>query len=166
MKFQRIKPIIAFLTILFTSACGGESPAEKSKITSDNASISVLDAYMQVKDALVKTDYNVAHTAADALKKAMQSESHVVSEQLTADLVALVNAADMNDIRRAFYPLSQKIKSYLKETVKGQTLYEQYCPMAFDNTGATWLSVDEQIQNPYFGSLMLTCGSVRDTLRL
>jgi Cu(I)/Ag(I) efflux system membrane fusion protein len=33
--------------------------------------------------------------------------------------------------------------------------------MAFDNKGASWLQLDKEIRNPYFGSMMYKCGSVR-----
>ena len=39
-------------------------------------------------------------------------------------------------------------------------LYYQYCPMAFNNKGAYWLSNEEAIRNPYFGDKMLKCGLV------
>jgi hypothetical protein len=41
------------------------------------------------------------------------------------------------------------------------TLYKQYCPMAFDDTGAWWISDDEEVVNPYFGEEMLHCGMVQ-----
>jgi Cu(I)/Ag(I) efflux system membrane fusion protein len=42
-------------------------------------------------------------------------------------------------------------------------VYKEYCPMAFDNKGAYWLSESEEIRNPYFGKSMLTCGEVTTT---
>jgi hypothetical protein len=33
--------------------------------------------------------------------------------------------------------------------------------MANNNKGALWLSEVKEIKNPYFGSKMLTCGSVK-----
>ena len=32
-----------------------------------------------------------------------------------------------------------------------QPLYYQYCPMAFDDESAYWISDLQQIRNPYFG---------------
>jgi membrane fusion protein, copper/silver efflux system len=37
--------------------------------------------------------------------------------------------------------------------------------MVDGDRGAYWLSEFEQISNPYFGSMMLRCGEVRQTLR-
>ena len=45
-----------------------------------------------------------------------------------------------------------------------EPLFIQYCPMAFGNQGATWLSAEGSVMNPYFGDEMLTCGVVRETL--
>ncbi|NVK50788.1 MAG: DUF3347 domain-containing protein, partial [Cyclobacteriaceae bacterium] len=33
-----------------------------------------------------------------------------------------------------------------------------------NNTGGVWLSASTDIKNPLFGSAMLTCGSVQDTI--
>ncbi|MBI4647156.1 MAG: DUF3347 domain-containing protein, partial [Bacteroidia bacterium] len=42
--------------------------------------------------------------------------------------------------------------------------YIQFCPMANQKIGAFWLSAEKQVQNPYYGNMMLTCGETRDTL--
>jgi Cu(I)/Ag(I) efflux system membrane fusion protein len=46
----------------------------------------------------------------------------------------------------------------------GVATYKQYCPMAFNDKGAYWLSDTSYIQNPYFGKKMLICGEVQETL--
>lgn len=43
-----------------------------------------------------------------------------------------------------------------------EPIYEQYCPMYDSDRGATWLSLNEEIKNPYFGSKMLKCGEVQN----
>ncbi len=54
----------------------------------------------------------------------------------------------------------------LTRTVRygGQKVYYQYCPMAFNNKGAYWLSNQREILNPYFGNKMLKCGEVADSV--
>ncbi len=42
-------------------------------------------------------------------------------------------------------------------------LYEVFCPMAFDNKGASWLQNSRDVMNPYFGASMLSCGEVTQT---
>jgi membrane fusion protein, copper/silver efflux system len=46
-----------------------------------------------------------------------------------------------------------------------QRVYKMYCPMAFDDEGAYWLSDRDQILNPYFGDAMLSCGVIEQTYR-
>jgi Cu(I)/Ag(I) efflux system membrane fusion protein len=36
--------------------------------------------------------------------------------------------------------------------------------MANNNKGAKWLSSEEQIRNPFYGDVMLTCGSVVEVI--
>ncbi len=43
-------------------------------------------------------------------------------------------------------------------------LFVQFCPMADNNTGAFWISREDQILNPYFGDMMLNCGSVEEII--
>jgi len=49
--------------------------------------------------------------------------------------------------------------------LKHAGIYREYCPMAYNEKGATWLSDDPEIKNPYFGKKMLECGEVTDSLK-
>lgn len=42
-------------------------------------------------------------------------------------------------------------------------LHLAHCPMAFDDKGADWLQRGVQINNPYFGSEMLRCGTISES---
>ncbi len=44
-------------------------------------------------------------------------------------------------------------------------LYKAWCPMAFDNRGASWVQSEEEISNPYFGAMMLRCGEIKEVLK-
>lgn len=37
-------------------------------------------------------------------------------------------------------------------------------PMAFDSKGAHWPSAEREIRDPHFGTKMLKCGSINETL--
>ena len=41
----------------------------------------------------------------------------------------------------------------------------EHCPMADNNRSADWLSLSDEIQNPYFGSAMLTSGEVKQEIK-
>ena len=78
---------------------------------------------------------------------------------------ALASEKTLEAKRKEFEMLSDALWS-LTRTVKydGEKVYYQYCPMAFDNKGAYWLSNQAIIRNPYFGEEMLECGKVEDSL--
>jgi len=88
------------------------------------------------------------------------------ARQLTEDVLLLTNAVSLEEIRAAFYPLSQTLLRIV-ETFGSNfetSLYLQFCPMAFGNKGAIWLAPSEEINNPYFGAMMLRCGEVRQQI--
>jgi hypothetical protein len=66
--------------------------------------------------------------------------------------------AKLNTIQPHIYALSKILKD------NDKPLYKQFCPMAFKNKGASWMSTDSIIRNPYFGDEMLDCGSVDEVV--
>ncbi len=68
--------------------------------------------------------------------------------------------------RRQFDFLSQLMIGTLQAFgTGGRELFVQFCPMAFDDQGASWISEEEKVFNPYFGEKMLKCGVVKETLQ-
>jgi hypothetical protein len=75
-------------------------------------------------------------------------------------------SADIETQRKAFSTLSGNLYKSIKAFGLGdKEVYYEFCPMAFNNEGAYWLSDQEQIRNPYFGDKMLTCGNVVEKLK-
>ena len=66
--------------------------------------------------------------------------------------------------RKKFKNLSRSMIAYIKElygTIKDtENIYVYYCPMA----NASWLQKEEGTRNPYYGSSMLKCCSVKEEL--
>ena len=73
---------------------------------------------------------------------------------------------DIKKVREHFIEISSQLKMLVK-TFKpyDQTLYVQFCPMANNNQGADWLSLEKEVKNPYFGEAMLGCGEVEDSIK-
>lgn len=123
-------------------------------------------SYFEVKDALVES------TPGDAALYAQELVTHAEKKSGLTDVAVYAGeiAASENDIeeqRAAFERLSNAVyEAYQETTAGGITVYRQYCPMAFNDRGAYWLSDDEEILNPYYGSKMLNCGVVKETLEL
>jgi Cu(I)/Ag(I) efflux system membrane fusion protein len=86
-------------------------------------------------------------------------------ENITAEAKGLVGEKDLDGKRKSFQMISDNMYDLVR-TVRydREIVYHQYCPMAFNDAGAYWLSKSSDIKNPYFGKKMLTCGEVKDSL--
>ena len=141
----------------------------------------LLAAYYNLKDALVASDSVKANDASKALvihadslriNEIMGDSTGMIKETartftatISGSAQALIKEKTLEAKRKEFEMLSDAMWS-LTRTVKydGEKVYYQYCPMAFDNKGAYWLSNQAVIRNPYFGDEMLECGKVEDSL--
>lgn len=74
------------------------------------------------------------------------------------------NAGKIDHQREHFATLSKDINDLIKMFGTKQKLYQDYCPMYNDGKGAIWISETKEIKNPFYGSQMLTCGSLKKTL--
>ena len=73
--------------------------------------------------------------------------------------------SDIEKERAEFADFSLTLYHSLKAFgLSNQTAYYQYCPMAFNQKGAFWISETNKIQNPYFGEAMIDCGETKETL--
>jgi len=75
-------------------------------------------------------------------------------------LEALRETDDIEEVRSEFRFLSDELVQAVRQFGIEGVVYQQYCPMAFDDEGAYWLSREEQIANPYLPDTMLRCGEV------
>jgi hypothetical protein len=120
-----------------------------------------LQHYIGLKNALVQSDADGARAAAGKLVTALQQEDYLELSSLAADIAA---SEDLETQREQFKSLTELFIKSLKQSGVSGKVYVQYCPMAFDDTGATWISYSEEIKNPYFGDQMLHCGTVQEEL--
>jgi len=132
---------------------------------SDEQTSGILKAYLEMKDALVKSSAEVAKNAAEEIKNILNgnADSKLLNGILT-DADNIIEADEVEQIREHFDGMSQSVYELIKTNNPDKTVYKQFCPMAFDNQGAFWLSSEEEIRNPYFGDKMLKCGKVQETV--
>lgn len=160
----------ALVIMAFLAACGTpkqENSAEETATTEAaaepvNEKDEVVEAYIKVKDALVASDMETAKKEAEALHHVVMSDESLKS--LADATMTVAQGADINAQRAAFQNLTAEFISYAKTSKPGVKLYVQFCPMAFDNTGANWVSTSSEIRNPYFGDMMLKCGRVDEEI--
>ena len=159
IKMKKIVFTVALIATVFVQ----QSFAQDSTKTQISP---LLTSYYALKDALVSSNPNVAAAsaaafvkAADALDKEMVTPESRIA--LVNDATAISQSKDIRLQREKFATLSANVFT-LAKTVKLSTepVYQQYCPMK----KASWLSNNKAIKNPYYGSAMLSCGSVKETL--
>lgn len=137
----------------------------------------VFDNYFSVKDALIKTDAATASAKAAELAASLKAvdmnklsaEEHTawmkVIQDLTANAESISKSKDVAKQRSAFAALSGSIYTLAKVSKQDIPVYYQHCPMYNGGKGANWLSKENAVKNPYYGSQMLTCGSTVETIK-
>ena len=141
----------------------------------------VLNAYYNLKDAFVASDTVKINTEAVVLKNLLDSLKLEEVQQfdtlgfssingrpgdVAAEISGMLGEKELEKKRESFEMVSNAFYDMVR-VIKptGATIYYQYCPMAFNDKGAYWLSSADSIMNPYFGKKMLTCGEVKETLK-
>lgn len=124
----------------------------------------IITGYLKIKDALVNTDAEKAAYAAEELLFNLEQNDSKVVNQLLKEFQLIAKNKDVDDQRIYFEGLSFNIYTLAKNTSTEMNLYQQHCPMAFDNTGAYWISDNKKVLNPYFGDKMLRCGKVTEVI--
>jgi hypothetical protein len=160
-KFTLLTTIACLLLAGCTKSAETTATAETEATVVNEELKTTLTAYFQLKDALVNDDAAKAKEAATALADATGS----YGEQLNEYVLAIGETDDIEAQREAFEALSVALYDLAKEGGVGMTVYKQYCPMAFDDKGAFWLSGEKQVLNPYFGASMLRCGTVEEEIK-
>jgi len=141
----------------------------------------VTDVYFIAENSLADDEFKEAKKAMIGLNNVLSGidpKSFKISDEAgkkwTDIQTALINETthaehwqSIGEIRNAFQKTSQLVLKLEKSFGhhSDQVFYEIYCPMAFDNAGASWLSKDKEVNNPYFGAKMLNCGEVKRTFR-
>ena len=137
----------------------------------------IFETYFNLKDALVASDANATSAKAKELTNVLnvvkmqelKIDVHTVWMKVMNDLkLDTHKIATTNDIekqRNSFSTLSENMYQ-LMQVVKAETpIYVQHCPMANDGKGANWLSKENNVKNPYYGSKMMSCGKTIETIK-
>ncbi len=137
----------------------------------------VFKAYLPLQKSLMQSDFESARKNAKTMlatinkvnMSLVQGEAHEHwmkdRETMTATLKIMERGQDLEMIRQQFSPLSDQLYHTLVNFGVETGGYRLHCPMAFDNSGAFWLSDSKEVLNPYFGDQMLHCGSVEEALK-
>lgn len=146
-------------------------------IQSENQLKAVFDNYFLVKDALITSN---GISTASASKELVTAINNVKMDKLDMDVHMvwmkvvntiqkdaenIANTKDVKIQRDHFTTLSKDIYTLIKVSKYETPVYYQFCPMFNDGKGANWLSKENAVKNPYYGSMMLSCGKTVETIK-
>lgn len=160
-----------------TGGTGNDHTAPAAGTQNSNQFKELFDHYFSMKDALVKSDATAAAmhagfllTSISSVKmESMGAKQHSVwmekEKNIKIHAQHIADSKDMAHQREQFSLLSKGMYAIIKESDSGTPVYWQNCPMYNDGKGANWLSKESSIRNPYYGSMMLSCGKTIETIK-
>ena len=153
------------------------SETSTTVIQGENQLKVVFDNYFLVKDALITSNGNSTASASKELVTAinnvkmdkLEMDVHMVwmkvVNTIQKDAENIANTKDVKIQRDHFTSLSKEIYTLIKISKYENPVYYQFCPMFNDGKGANWLSKENAVKNPYYGSMMLNCGKTVETIK-
>jgi len=145
--------------------------------TSNSIADNVVNNYLKLKNALASDNDKEAANDGKALEEAISNfDKTKLSQVQLASYSELeddmrehaehigANAGNISHQREHFDLLSKDMIDFVKIVGSSQTLYQDYCPMYDNNKGASWLSEQKEISNPYMGKKDSGCGTVQETI--
>ena len=134
----------------------------------NTATTPIIDAYIQIKNALVADNKNNAAKGATALLKAFSNfDMTKLTGETRNEYMEIAESAKeqaehiienpIDHQREHFETLSTDINDLITLLGTEKTLFQDYCPMK----KVIWLSETKEINNPFMGSEMPTCGTVK-----
>jgi hypothetical protein len=146
-------------------------------MTQSKTMTTLIDNYLAIKNALVQDDSKAAANAgqelADATSRIDVTTFETSKQSEIKEILEVVKEhgehiakSEIAHQREHFESMAKDFMDLLAIAGTDRTLYQQYCPMYNKGKGGSWLSESEDIKNPLFGSKMLTCGSVKETISM
>ncbi|MFH1312356.1 MAG: efflux RND transporter periplasmic adaptor subunit [Candidatus Eisenbacteria bacterium] len=138
----------------------------------------VYDSYLEIHHGLSR----------DSLENAKAAAKHLEARVGSVDMTLLGGAAhnawmdylgglkahagmvrsaeDITAARSGFAPLSETMYAALKSFGAGGStpVYRFHCSMAFGGSGANWLQSTREVENPYWGAAMFSCGEMTESV--
>ncbi len=165
---KKILFIVAILATAFWQQTSAQPvPIHREDSNQQTQFSELLHSYYDIKNALVAGNSAMASLKADDFIKHLNAiDAKVISTDnstaLLKDATHISEGKEIKHQREHFAKFSENMFTVAKAVkLTSEPIYQAYCPMK----KASWLSSEKAIKNPYFGSAMLTCGSVKETLK-
>ena len=143
---KRVALLLSLVVLLTVAGCAARSPSVQTPIAPAALEIQLAE-YVEVQEALAADNFEDAKTQLEEFARVTDSATQALA-------LHALEAGDIEAMRAGFKPLSEALAA--RELPQG--FARAYCPM-YDN-GAPWVQRDGPVRNPYYGSVMLTCGVV------
>jgi membrane fusion protein, copper/silver efflux system len=170
---------------------GNESPVEHSEEIHvlDMADVpdefrhdlaGLLESYLVLQNSLAGDDDSGSASAVGSVSEALaRAQAHSTNLPVSASiqwdalytpmnraLQTMSRSTNLASRRVSFQPLSDNLWLVFEHfgSPESQMVRRFNCPMAFDNEGADWIQLGKVTNNPYYGDMMLRCGSQVATL--
>ncbi|MFH2050113.1 MAG: efflux RND transporter periplasmic adaptor subunit [bacterium] len=138
----------------------------------------VYNAYFKVQMGLADDELETTTAAYALLEKEINGIDHSLfkgsAHKVWMDFSSVAleqietgkSSTTLEEARQAFYHLSKAIIELHDKFGHTSDLdyFLTFCPMARNNQGAYWLQTVDTVYNSFYGSKMLRCGSIKDTL--
>lgn len=162
MKKQ--KYILLALSLLL-----GQSAFAHSKAFTPEFVDTLVVPYLHIQEKLAGDDLDHSKAAAGVLLTALSEgpqteDAQATMTSLTKSVSQLKQAGDFKAARAAFSQLSAELQLLVEHvgTADAPELFVAHCPMALNGQGGSWLQDHTTVANPYYGAMMLRCGTVKD----
>lgn len=121
----------------------------------------LLGAYVQVQRTLAADSMAGVKEATNTMASVLNGDkSGLYGAEKSAEIIGFIKEVarqeKIADARKAFRPLSHALIATLEKRKATTGFYIAHCPMA----DASWIQAGRDLRNPYYGSEMLTCGSI------
>jgi hypothetical protein len=137
----------------------------------------LLDAYFSIQRTLAHDQMEGVGTSADTFRKQLEAivgadvkpatETDAYHERLQALQASATKfqPKSIEEARAQFGELSADLIALLTQFPPpvDQTLYAMNCPM-WEKSPARWLQATKEVENPFMGEAMISCGDVVNTL--
>lgn len=190
-----MKKLLVIGIVMFIASCGSKEEKQENTAIAAPVSLGksansdafnqsfkqLLNQYYSLKDNFIAEKDPAIDSAAKALlvltdslslhglggDSAVKATAVTYKMGIAAELKGLLGEKDREEKRKAFQMASEQLYDFIR-TVQydREVVYHEYCPMAFNDQGATWLSNSSDIKNPYLPKKMLHCGEVKDSIDL
>lgn len=151
---KKVKTILlaAVIGLLGSAGARADNPALTAPVKS------VYGHYLKIQASLAKDSMTGVAANADAIAKAVQTDAKALPSAVATEAETVAQASDLKSARAAFKPLSNSLIQYLADHKARDAYVQVYCPMA----RASWLQADKNVDNPYLGQEMPTCGEIKN----